>query len=110
MRAATACARSASGAKDAGISAATTPGSQSAIVVSTSAPPLSAVMAVSLSGATAADAGHGREGGAPRSPAGLSVTTSHGISERQHHEQQRQQENFAHARRLLSALRGRFAP
>ena len=56
VRAATACARSASGAKDAGISAATTPGSQSAIVVSTSAPPLSAVMAVSLSGATAADA------------------------------------------------------
>ena len=80
MRAATACARSASGAKDAGISAATTPGSQSAIVVSTSAPPLSAVMAVSLSGATAADAVTDGTGCAAGSGAGLSVTTSNGIT------------------------------
>ena len=80
MRAATACARSASGTKDAGISAATTPGSQSAIVVSTSSPPLSAVMAVSLSGATAADAVTDGMGCTAGSWAGPSVTTSHGIT------------------------------
>ncbi len=80
VRAATACARSASGAKDAGISAATTPGSQSAIVVSTSSPPLSAVMAVSLSGATAADAVMDGMGCTAGSGAGPSVTTSHGIT------------------------------
>ncbi len=80
MRAATACARSASGAKDAGISAATTPGSHSAIVVSTSAPPLSAVMAVSLSGATAADAVMDGMGCTAGSWAGPSVTMSHGIT------------------------------
>ena len=80
MRAATACARSASGAKEAGISAATTPGSQSAMVVSMSASPHSAVMGVAPSGATVSDTGTDGAGGEASSPAGASVTASHGIS------------------------------
>ena len=80
MRAATACARSASGAKEAGISAATTPGSQSAMVVSMSASPHSAVMGVAPSGATLSDTGTDGAGGEASSPAGASVTASHGIS------------------------------
>ena len=49
VRAATAWALSASSSKEAGISPATTPGSHSAMVVSTASPPLSAVKLMSSS-------------------------------------------------------------